>query len=87
MTKPLTIQIPDDLEQQLSDRATQLNTTIESLILESLQQLVAQPDPDDTPKAEILAGLHRAIADAQADRIIPIAILRTKFEQVLSLKP
>ena len=72
MTKPLTIQIPDDLEQQLSDRAAQLNTTIETLILESLQQLVEQPDPDDTPKAEILAGLHRAIADAQAGRIIPV---------------
>ena len=49
-----------------------LNTTIETLTLESLQQLVAQPDPDDTPKAEILAGLHRAISDAQADRIIPV---------------
>ena len=58
MTRFLTIQIPEALEQQLSDRAAQLNTTIETLILESLQQLVEQPDPDDTPKAEILAGLH-----------------------------
>ena len=72
MTKPLTIQIPDDLEQQLSDRATQLNTTIESLILESLQQLVDQPDPNELSKAEILAGLHRAMADAQAGRVIPV---------------
>jgi len=72
MTNPLTIQIPDDLEQQLTDRVTQLNTTIESLILESLQQLVEQPDPNELSKAEILAGLHRAMADAQAGRVIPI---------------
>ena len=72
MTKSLTIQIPEDLEQQLSDRAAQLNTTIETLILESLQQLVEQPDPDDTPNAEILAGLHRAIVDAQAGHVIPV---------------
>ncbi len=72
MTKPLTIHIPDDLEQQLSDRATQLNTTIEFLILESLQQMVEQPDPDEMTKAEILAGLHRAIVDAQAGRVIPV---------------
>ncbi len=72
MTKPLTIQIPDDLEQQLIDRAAQFNTTIESLILESLQQLVDQPDPDELSKAEILAGLHRAMADAQAGRVIPV---------------
>ncbi|MGV0023540.1 hypothetical protein [Phormidesmis priestleyi] len=72
MTKPFTIQIPDDLEQQLSDRAAQLNTTIESLILESLQQMVEQPDPDEMTKAEILAGLQRAMADAQAGRVIPV---------------
>ncbi len=72
MTKPLTIQIPDDLEQQLTDRAAQLNTTIESLILESLQQLVEQPDPNELSKAEILAGLQRAMVDAQAGRVIPV---------------
>lgn len=70
MTKPLTIQIPDDLEQQLTDRAAQLNTTIEALILESLQQLLEQPDTYELSKAEILAGLHRAMADAQAGRVI-----------------
>jgi predicted transcriptional regulator len=72
MTKSLTIQISDDLEQQLSDRAAQLNTTIESLILESLQQIVEQPDDDELTKAEILAGLQRAMADAQAGRVIPV---------------
>jgi len=72
MTKPLTIQISDDLEQQLTDRAVQLNTTIESLILESLQQLVDQPDPNELSKAEILAGLQRAMVDAQAGRVIPV---------------
>lgn len=35
----ITIQIPDDLRQHLVDQATQLNVSLETLILESLRQL------------------------------------------------
>jgi predicted transcriptional regulator len=72
MTKSLTIQIPEDLEQQLIHRAAQLNIPVETLILETLIQLVQQPDPDDTPKEAVLASLQRALEDAQADRVYPI---------------
>ncbi|NJP09534.1 MAG: hypothetical protein HC866_08645 [Leptolyngbyaceae cyanobacterium RU_5_1] len=67
----LTIQIPPDLEQQLSQRAAQLNLPVETFILQSLQQIV-EPDRDDTPKAELLDGLYRALADVKAGRISPI---------------
>ncbi|NJO41686.1 MAG: hypothetical protein HC769_20255 [Cyanobacteria bacterium CRU_2_1] len=72
MTKLLTIQIPEDLEQQLILRAAQLNIPVETLILETLVQLVQQPDPDDTPKEVVLASLHRALEDAQVGRVYPI---------------
>jgi hypothetical protein len=72
MTKSFTIQIPKDLEQQLMLRAAQLNIPIETLILETLHQLVQQPDPDDTPKEVVLASLQRALEDAQSSRVYPI---------------
>jgi predicted transcriptional regulator len=72
MTKPLTIQIPEDLEQQLILRAAQLNVPVETLILETLTQLVQHSDPDDTPKEAVLASLQRALEDAQAGRVYPI---------------
>jgi predicted transcriptional regulator len=75
MNKSLTIQIPEDLEQQLTLRAAQLDVSLETLILESLLQVVQDPDPDDTPKEEILASLHRAFEDIQAGRVIPLSEL------------
>lgn len=68
----ITIDLPKDLEQQLTIRATQLNIPLATLIVETLIQLVQNPDPDDTPKAEILASLHRALEDAQAGRVFPV---------------
>ena len=68
----ITIDLPKDIEQQLTLRAAQLNIPLATLILETLIQLVQDPDPDDTPKEEILASLHRALEDAQAGRVIPI---------------
>ncbi|MCP2732195.1 hypothetical protein [Limnofasciculus baicalensis] len=36
------------------------------------QQLTLILETDDTPKAEILVSLHRALEDAQAGRVFPI---------------
>jgi len=72
MTKLSTIQIPEDLEQQLTLRAAQLNIPVETLILETLTQLAQQPDPDDTPNEVVLVSLQRALEDAQAGRVYPI---------------
>lgn len=70
----LTIQIPPELEQQLSQLAAQLNLPLETFILQSLQQ-IALTEPGDTPKAEILDGLYHALADVKAGRISPVATL------------
>lgn len=70
----LTIQIPQDLEQQLTQLATEHNLPLETFILQSLQQIVAT-DRDDTPKAEVLDGLYRALADVKAGRISPVETL------------
>lgn len=70
----LTIQIPQNLENQLTQLATQHNLPIETFILQTLQQLT-EPEPDDTPKAEVLAGLYRALEDVKAGRISPIETL------------
>lgn len=70
----LTIQIPQDLEQQLTQLAIEHNLSLEAFILQSLQQIAA-PDRDDTPKAEVLNGIYRALADVKAGRISPVATL------------
>jgi predicted transcriptional regulator len=70
----LTIHIPPDLEHQLTQLATQHNLPLETFILPSLQQIAAT-DRDDTPKAEVLDGLYRALADVKAGRISPVDTL------------
>jgi predicted transcriptional regulator len=66
-----TIQIPQDLEQQLTQLATQQNLPLETFILQSLQQIAQQQEPDQT-KAEILAGIQRALEDVKAGRVSPV---------------
>ena len=70
----LTIQIPQTLENQLTQLATQHNLPLETFILQTLQRLT-EPDPDDTPNAEILAGLYRALEDVKAGRVSPVETL------------
>ncbi len=40
----ITIQLPDDLKQHLVNRATQLNVSLETLILQSLRQSQSPPN-------------------------------------------
>ena len=68
----ITLQIPDDLQQKLTERASQLNIPLETLILESLADLVEPLDPDDTPKEAVLEGLKVSLEDARAGRVYPI---------------
>ena len=70
----LTIQIPQSLENQLTQLATQHNLPLETFILQTLQRLT-EPDPDSTPNAEILAGLYRALEDVKAGRVSPVETL------------
>jgi hypothetical protein len=43
MAKTLTLQLPDDLDRLLAFRATQLNLSLEALILQTLTQLLTVP--------------------------------------------
>ncbi len=70
-----TIQIPQDLEQQLTQRAAQLNLSLETFILQVLQDIAQTSDLFDTPKAEVLAGFQYALEDVKAGRISPIETL------------
>lgn len=65
-----TIQIPQALEQQLLQLATQQNLSLDRFILQSLEEVVL--DFGETPKAEILAGLQRALEDVKAGRLSPV---------------
>ena len=69
----VTIQIPDDLEQKLTERASQLNVPLETLILESLVQLVEPSDPDDTPNEVVLEGLREGLQQALNGQTIPLS--------------
>lgn len=69
----VTIHIPDDLEQKLTERASQLNVPLETLILESLMQLIELSDPDDTPDEAVLEGLREGLQQALNGQTIPLA--------------
>lgn len=71
----IIIQIPDALQQKLTERASQLNIPLETLILESLADLVKPLDPDDTPKAAVLESLRVSLEDVKAGRVYPIEAL------------
>lgn len=69
----ITIQIPDELEQKLTERASQLNVPLETFILESLVQLIEPLDPDDTPNEVILEGLREGLQQALNGQTIPLS--------------
>ena len=56
MSKTLAIQLPDELEAQLLQKAKQLNMSLESLVLQSLTQLVDLPIPDEFDAISSLLG-------------------------------
>jgi predicted transcriptional regulator len=75
MSKLLTIQLPEDLEQELLLRANQLNSPLESFVLESLQQLIAQRDPDDDSIESVRASIRQGWHEAMTGQTYPISQL------------
>jgi len=75
MSKALIIQVPDDLEQRLILHASQLNISLETLVLTSLQQLVEQTDLDDEPEELILESLRTSLQQIREGKVHPIAEL------------
>ncbi|XWK90007.1 MAG: hypothetical protein U7127_08145 [Phormidium sp.] len=64
MSKTLAIQLPEELEEQLQQRARQLNMSLESLIVQSLTQLADSPIPDEfDPIAPLLGTLTAEVND------------------------
>jgi hypothetical protein len=64
MSKTLAIQVPDELEAQLLQKAKQLNMSLESLVLQSLTQLVDSPIPDEfDPISPLLGTLTAEVND------------------------
>lgn len=59
MAKTLTIQLPEDLELKLTAQAEKLNLSLESLILQSLEQSVSQLELDqDDPLLRLIGSIH-----------------------------
>jgi hypothetical protein len=77
MSEPLSIQIPIELEQQLTRRAAQLSLPLEAFVLQSLHQLAQETDADqedyeDEPKESILVSLRTALQEVKEGKVHPI---------------
>ncbi|MCY7385637.1 MAG: hypothetical protein LH628_24355 [Microcoleus sp. CAN_BIN18] len=70
----INLTISDHLEQQLIEKASQLNLPIETLILESLSQLF-QEDEEEQSKEDILNSLRMALQEVEDGKVHPIAEL------------
>ncbi len=59
MARKLVIELPDDLECQLTSEAQRLNVSLESLVLQSLAQSVNQTSTDEADPILPLIGTLR----------------------------
>ncbi|GAB4472486.1 MAG: hypothetical protein OHK0037_32380 [Elainellaceae cyanobacterium] len=75
MSKTLKIDVSDELESQLHQQAQRLNISLEEFVLRSLMQSIQQIDEDDEPKEIVLNSLRKALQDANAQRVRPVAEL------------
>lgn len=68
MAKIFTIRLSEDLELKLTAQAEKLNLSLESLILQSLEQTVKQIEPDQNdPLVQLFGSIKTDIQDV-ADR-------------------
>jgi hypothetical protein len=64
MAKALTIQLPEDLELKLTTQAEKLNLSLESLILQSLEQSVSQLESyQSDPLVQLFGSIKTDIKD------------------------
>jgi len=70
----INLTITDRLEQQLIQKASQLNLPIETLILQSLHQLF-QEGEEELSKEDILNSLRMALQEVEDGKVRPIAEL------------
>lgn len=60
MTRKLTLEIPDDLNQRLEAKAKSTNIPVETMVLNSLEQMVSQ---SDDPIATLIGTLSSTNKD------------------------
>lgn len=69
----ITIDLPQDLQVHLAEQAQQLNLSVETLILQSLQERFQSPDPDETPTETVIEGIHQGLYEALTGQTIPLS--------------
>lgn len=68
MAKTLTIQISEELERKLTTQAKKLNLSLENLVLQSLEQSVAQPELDQSdPLVQLFGCIKTDTKDVAAN--------------------
>lgn len=68
----ITIDIPQDLQASLTQQASQLDLSLETFILHTLQRAI---DLDDEPEALILESLQTSLQQIRDGKVRPIAQL------------
>jgi len=64
MTKTLVIKLPDELEQQLIEQANKLNVSLETLVVQSLANVVSVPTKQESdPLLPLLGTLRATVPD------------------------
>ncbi|BAU09559.1 hypothetical protein LEP3755_00300 [Leptolyngbya sp. NIES-3755] len=83
----ITIDLPQDLQTHLIEQAQQLNLSIETLILQSLQERFQSPDPDETPTEVVIEGIHQGLHEASTGQTIPLSQMWDGIDAECSVMP
>jgi predicted transcriptional regulator len=70
----ITIELPETLMALLQAEAEKQQISVNTLIQDAIMEYLygEEPEYEDTPDEEILAGLREALEDVKAGRIRPI---------------
>ena len=74
----ITLDLPQDLQASLTEQATQLNISIETLILQAIRTYTTSPeipDPDDDPTETVIEGIRQGWHEAMTGQTYPISQL------------
>lgn len=74
----IILDLPQDLQASLTEQATQLNISIETLILQAIRTYTKSPeilDPDDDPTETVIEGIRQGWHEAMTGQTYPIAQL------------
>lgn len=78
MTRKISLELPDHLSQRLEAKAQFINISLEAMILNSLEELAAQPEDPIAALIGTLSSEHNDIASCH-DEYIGAAINSQEF--------